>query len=226
MSSQEGKSVVIFGTGDFARIAAVYLREDSPHTVVAFTVNKEYIQGSSLLGIDVVPFESIAESHPPDSHAMFVAVGFKRVNKARAEVYEQCKAMGYGCISYVSSRASHVGEFTVGDNCFIFEENVIQPFVTIGNNVVLWSGNHVGHDATIEDHCFIASHAVISGHARIGAYSFVGVNATFRDGVTVGPENVIGAGALILKDTKPQAVHAARHTDALKMLSPDLKSFQ
>ena len=50
-----------------------------------------------------------------------------------------------------------------GDNCFILEDNTVQPFVTIGNNVTLWSGNHIGHDSVIEDDCFISSHVVVSG---------------------------------------------------------------
>ena len=37
------KSVVIFGIGDFAQVADVYLTEDSPHEVVAFTVNQKYV---------------------------------------------------------------------------------------------------------------------------------------------------------------------------------------
>jgi sugar O-acyltransferase (sialic acid O-acetyltransferase NeuD family) len=206
------EKVVVFGTGDFARIAAVYLDVDSPYEVVAFTVSEQYLTGEPLLGREVVPFEQIASLYPPDEYAMFVAIGFSRVNQARAEIYEQAKAEGYRLISYVNSKADTWGEIEVGDNTFIFEENVIQPFVRIGSNVVLWSGNHIGHDSTIEDHCFIASHAVISGNVTIGEYSFVGVNATFRDGVTVGPRNIIGAGALIMKNTQDGAVHSVRGT--------------
>jgi sugar O-acyltransferase (sialic acid O-acetyltransferase NeuD family) len=206
------EKVVVFGTGDFARIAAVYLDVDSPHEVVAFTVSEQYLTGEPLLGREVVAFEQIESRYPPDDYAMFVAIGFSRVNQARAEIYDQAKAKGYRLISYVNSKADTWGEIEVGDNTFIFEENVIQPFVRIGCNVVLWSGNHIGHDSTIEDHCFIASHAVISGNVTIGEYSFVGVNATFRDGIKVGPRNIIGAGALIMKNTQEGAVHSVRGT--------------
>lgn len=218
--------VVIFGTTDFAKIARVYLREDSPHEVVAFSVHGQYIQSKDFMGLPIVPFEELQERHPPGDFSMLVAIGFKRINKLRAEMYAQCKAKGYGLISYINSKTSHWGETAIGDNCFIFEENVIQPYVTIGNNVVLWSGNHIGHDSTIGDHCFISSHVVVSGHCKVGDYSFLGVNATLRDGITIGAENVIGAGAVILKDTAFQAVHATRHTQAIETLSPDLKSFQ
>jgi sugar O-acyltransferase (sialic acid O-acetyltransferase NeuD family) len=220
------KKVVLFGTGDFARVACVYLRMDSAYEVAAFTANESRITDRRLLDLDVVPFETIEQTHPPDQFAMFVAIGFKRLNKARAEIYNQCKAKGYELISYINSKAVQWGEITVGDNCFIFENNVLQPFVRIGNDVILWSGNHIGHDSVIGDHCFIASHAVISGNVKIGSHCFIGVNATFRDGITVGPECVIGAGALILKDTKPGEVYAAEGTPVSKVPSSRLKSFQ
>jgi acetyltransferase-like isoleucine patch superfamily enzyme len=88
----------------------------------------------------------------------------------------------------------------------VFENNVIQPFVRIGSDTVLWSGNHVGHDATIGSHCFVSSHVVVSGRAVVGDYCFLGVNSTLRDGVTLGDGCVVGAGAVVLKDAAPGSV--------------------
>lgn len=208
--------VVLFGIGDFGRVAYRYLQEDSLHDVVAFTAHQRYCTSPQFLGVPLVPFERLEETYPPARVAMFVALGFSRVNQARAEIYAECKARGYELISYVSSQAMHLGELDIGDNCFIFEGNVIQPFVRIGNDVILWSGNHVGHDVTIEDHVFIASHAVLSGNVTIGEYSFVGVNATFRDGVTVASHCIIGARALIMKDTVEGGIYAERGTRQLE----------
>jgi sugar O-acyltransferase (sialic acid O-acetyltransferase NeuD family) len=217
--------VVIFGVGDFAGVARVYLEADSPHRVVAFTANERYLDGPELAGLPTTPLETLVETHPPDRYSMFVAIGFSGVNQARPEVYEECKARGYELISYVNSRATYWGELVLGDNCFVFEENVIQPNVRIGNDVILWSGNHIGHDSTIEDHVFIASHAVISGNVTIGESSFVGVNATFRDGITVAPRCVIGAGALIMKDTVKGGVYSVRGTEPAEKKSWDLSGF-
>ena len=219
------KPVVIFGVGDFARIAAVYLREDSDHEVAAFTVDAQYLVQDELLGLPVLPFEKLAATHGPDEYAMFVAIGFSRVNKSRAEVYHRCKALGYELISYVSSAAHVLVPVEMGDNCFVFEANVIQPFVRLGNNVILWSGNHIGHDSVIGDHCFIASHAVISGNVTIGDSCFVGVNATFRDAVNVAPECVIGASAVVMGDTERGAVLAVRGTEPIGKKSWELKNF-
>src|SRR5581483_6632136 len=202
------RPVVIFGTGDLAQLACVYLRADSPHQVAAFTVHAAYLKETRLLGLDVVPFETLTQTHPPEAYDMFVAVGYKRVNKAREEIYHECKARGYKLITYVNSKAAVWGEVTLGDNCFIFEENVIQPFVTIGNNVICWSGNHIGH------------------HARIGDHCFVGVNATFRDGVKIGRGCVIGAGAAIMKDTSDEEVYAVKTTEVSRVKSHQLRGFK
>jgi acyl-[acyl carrier protein]--UDP-N-acetylglucosamine O-acyltransferase len=102
---------------------------------------------------------------------------------------------------------------------------VIQPHVRIGSDVILWSGNHIGHDSTIEDHVFIASHAVISGNVTIGESTFVGVNATFRDGIRVAPRCVIGAAAVIMKDTAEGGVYSVRGTEPIEKKSWDLTGF-
>ena len=63
-------NVVLFGTGDFARAARVYLDADSPHEVVAFTVHERYREATTLEGLPVVAFEEMAERYPPDANAM------------------------------------------------------------------------------------------------------------------------------------------------------------
>jgi sugar O-acyltransferase (sialic acid O-acetyltransferase NeuD family) len=217
--------VVLFGTGDFARTARVYLETDSAHRVTAFTVHERFVESSSLDGVPVVAFEGLMHSYPPDRCSMFVAIGFSGVNRMRRGIYDQCKAMGYELITYVNSKATYWDELQIGDNCFVFENNVIQPNVHVGNDVIIWSGNHIGHDARIEDHCFIASHVVISGNVTIGESCFVGVNATFRDGVTVAPRCVIGAGALVMRDTIEGGVYSVRGTEPLTKKSWELSNF-
>ena len=216
--------VVLFGTGDFARVASVYLKQDSPYNVVAFSVHEAFRNEPTLLGKPVVPFEKLQAEYPPAQCAMFVAMGFSRLNKARAEIYHACKALGYNLITYVNSKAAVWGDVEFGDNCFVFENNVLQPFVKIGHDTILWSGNHIGHDAVIGNHCFITSHAVISGNVKIGNNCFVGVNATIRDGVTVGDESVIGAGALILKDAAPSSVFQGQATLVSRVPSHRLRA--
>ena len=218
------RPAVIFGITDFAEVAKVYLDADSPYSVRAFTVHERFLgERTELLGIPIVPFERLVESHPPADYDVFVALGFSGNNRARTTVYEEVKSKGYDFVTYVSTRTSHVGHFTVGKNSFVFENNVIQPFVSIGDNTILWSGNHIGHHSTIGNNCFLASHVVVSGHCTIGDNTFIGVNATLRHGVVVAPDCIIGAGALILKDTVAKGVYKAKGTEPDARTSDQLK---
>lgn len=201
--------VVIFGAGDIAKLAHVYLTTDSPHAVVAFAVDSQFRTADTFRGLPLVDFESLPARYPAADYSMFIAMAYRRMNHDRAGAYERAKALGYTLVSYVSSRCTFLTDEPTGDNCFILEDNTVQPFVKIGSNVTLWSGNHIGHDAVIEDHCFISSHVVVSGHVRVGSYSFVGVNATLRNGISIAPRTLIGAGAVIMKDTIPKGVYLA-----------------
>jgi sugar O-acyltransferase (sialic acid O-acetyltransferase NeuD family) len=202
--------LILFGTGGFAEVARAMFELDSPHDVVAFTVD-EPLQ-DTFAGLPLVPFAELAQRFPPDEHAMFVAVGYRRVNRLRAELCARARAAGYELVSYLSSKASHWGDTAIGANTFVFEDNTLQPFVTLGEGVVLWSGNHIGHHATIGDYCFVTSHVVIAGFTRVGAYSFLGVNATLRDDIEIGESNVIGAGALIMRSTQDHEVYVPERT--------------
>jgi sugar O-acyltransferase (sialic acid O-acetyltransferase NeuD family) len=133
------------------------------------------------------------------------------------------KALGYVLVSYVSSRCSYLSQHQPGDNCFILEDNTIQPYVRIGNDVTLWSGNHIGHDSTIGDHCFISSHVVVSGHVQIGESCFIGVNATLRNSITIGSHTLIGAGAVIMKNTPPRAVYLGTRAERFSKSSDQVE---
>lgn len=205
--------IVVFGLGDIARLAHFYFSSDSPHRVVAFTVDGAYKTADTFEGVPVVPFDEVAASYPPATHGMFIALSYTGMNQVRADKYAAAKALGYTLVNYVSSRATCLTQHPVGDNCFILEDNTVQPFVRIGSNVTLWSGNHIGHDSTIGDHCFISSHVVVSGHVTIGTHCFVGVNATIRNGVTLGERTLVGAGALVMKSTPAKSVWVANRTE-------------
>jgi sugar O-acyltransferase (sialic acid O-acetyltransferase NeuD family) len=214
--------LIIIGAGVTARMAHYYFTHDSDHQVEAFAVTREYLKGKEFLGLPVVAFEDIVRIYPPAEYCAFVALGYSKMNKPRAEKYAETKALGYRLVNYISSRCSFLTQMPIGDNCLILEDNTIQPFVTIGNDVTLWSGNHIGHDVIIEDHCYLTSHVVVSGFTHIHPYCFIGVNATLRNAITVARETLIGAGAVIMKDTEEQGVYLPERAKLFKMKSFEL----
>jgi len=218
------KPLVIFGSGDIAQLAHYYFSTDSNYEVVAFTADANYIKESEFCGLPVIAFEDVAEKYPPDSYDFFVALSYSKLNAIRKEKFLAAKEMGYKLVSFISSRATVLNEGRIGENCFIFEDNTIQPFVTIGDNVTLWSGNHIGHHSVIHNHTFIASHVVISGGVEIGESCFIGVNATLRDHLKIGDRCIVGAGALLLENADPEGVYMGRATERSRVPSSRIKN--
>lgn len=222
------KPLVIFGNAEIAELARFYFDNDSEYRVVAFTVDDSFAVGNSFQGLPLVLFSEVRKKFPPAEYEMHVALSYARLNRLRQEKYEQARAAGYHLASYVCSRSVVWSDLSIGDNCFILENQTIQPGVRIGNNVMIWSGNHLGHGTQIDDHVYIASHVVISGHCKIGARSFLGVNATLRDFCTVGKDCFVAMGADVARDmpdggvalSTPAEVYEAddRRANALKKM--------
>jgi len=198
----KNKKLVIYGIGETADIAYEYFTHDSDYEVVAFTVDAEYKKEETHLGLPVVDFALLEKEYPAVAFEIFAASTYNKLNRVRTKMYKAAKAKGYTCANYISSKAFVWHNVQLGENVMIFENNVIQHLVKIGNNVVLWSGNHVGHQTIIEDNVYLSSHCVISGFCVIGAYSFLGVNCTFNDNIKLGKDNIVGSGALIVKNTE------------------------
>jgi sugar O-acyltransferase (sialic acid O-acetyltransferase NeuD family) len=216
------KPLVIVGTGLFAEVVSAYLAEYTNYTIVAYACHDRFRESAEYLGKPLVALETLTATHPPESVDVFVAIGYRKMNSLREAVFNEVEASGYHCISFVHPGVKIWASSTVGRNVFIFEDNTIQPFTHIGDNTMLWSGNHVGHHSRIGRHCFISSHVVISGSCTVGDNVFMGVNATLHDGLHIGDRCLIGAGAIIAKSTNHGEVFVPASTKPFPKSSSEI----
>lgn len=198
------EKVVIFGTGVFAEVVWYYLTQDSRYEVVAFTETEPKDQ--KFHELPIINFDSLVDLYPPNEFSMFVSVGYSQMNQLREKYYHEAKDKGYKLINYIHPSVILWDNQSIGDNCFVFEDNTIQPFVRIGSNNIFWSGNHIGHHSSIGNHNFISSHVVVSGNVQIGNNNFMGVNSMTHDSIEIGNYNLIAAGAIIAKSIKDKVV--------------------
>jgi sugar O-acyltransferase (sialic acid O-acetyltransferase NeuD family) len=217
------RKLLIFGAGEYAEVAGYYFSRDASREIAAYVVDDAFVAQDRVGDIPVVPWSEAMTRFPPSDFDVFVAIGYSRLNRLRVEKAAAVKEAGYDLAALLHSKAIAWDGFQLCENTLILEHNTLQPFSEVGRNVVMWSGNHLGHHSKIEDGCFIASHVVIAGGVRIGAESFIGINVTLRDHITVGRRNVIGAAAVILADTKDDAVFAATATPMSKIPSSRLR---
>jgi len=217
------KKLIIFGQGLYTEIAHQYFTDDSEYEVVCFTKDDDYIDSNTYLGLPMVEFSKIQDSYPPDQFDMHIAVSYTELNHLRERIFHEAKKKGYNLPSYISSKCNILTKYPIGENCFIFEDNTIQPFVKIEDNVILWSGNHIGHHSVIKSHNFISSHVVVSGQCTVESNCFIGVNSTIGHEVIIGSETLVGAGSTITKNTEPGSVYVPAKSVKLERKSNTFK---
>jgi sugar O-acyltransferase (sialic acid O-acetyltransferase NeuD family) len=201
--------VVLFGTGRGADVAFRFLKRDSDHEVCGFATDRKYIKTDTFHDLPVVAFEEVEQRFPPDRHKMLILLGYQRMNALRAEKYLAAKARGYSFISYVNSQFYRAEDLDVGENCFILDNQSISLDVRIGNNVVMWSSNHIGDLSTIGDHAWLASHVTVAAEVDVQPFCFLGIGATVANKIRLGQRTFVGANALVASDTAENSVHVA-----------------
>ena len=132
--------IVMFGTGTGADAARRYFERDSPHEIVGYIVDREFLTAPTFNGRPVVAVDEAIAKFPPDEVLAFVPLGSSRMNTLRAEKYQLLKSLGYRFVSYVHASNQLKGHCEIGENCFVLENQSVNFDAGIGNNVVIWSG--------------------------------------------------------------------------------------
>lgn len=99
------------------------------------------------------------------------------------------------------------GRVEIGPDCIIREHVTIHSPVSgetrIGASVYLMNHSHVGHDATIEDECWIFPSCNVGGYARIQRGASLGMGTSVHQWVIVGPFAMTAMNAAANRDVPP-----------------------
>lgn len=192
------KKLIIYGTGELAEVADYYFGLNSDYNTEYFMVDKDYANSTTFNGKPVILFEDLENNNSfIKDYYFFTAIGFSSNNTNRKNIFKKLNTLGANFANFISEDAIVAENVSLGKNLFILEQNNIQPFCNIGDNVIMWSGNHIGHHSNIGAHCFITSHVVVSGGVEIGESSFLGVNSTIVDHVSLKNKTFVKANSLI-----------------------------
>ncbi|QSX77454.1 acetyltransferase [Agrilutibacter solisilvae] len=197
--------IVVFGAGQIADVARIYIDAHGPDRIVGFTVDDAFRTGDTFAGRPQVSWEQLERSFPPDRVKLLGPLSFRKLNEFRKARFQEGKARGYTFASFIHP-SCNVYTDRIGENCFILDNNTLQPFVEIGDNVILWSNNHIGHHSRIGDHCFLSSHIGISSNVTLGEECFMAGKSSIDYGRSVGARCFLGPAAVVLADLPPDTV--------------------
>jgi sugar O-acyltransferase (sialic acid O-acetyltransferase NeuD family) len=197
--------LVIFGTGHSAEVVRIYLGRYSTHRIVGFTVDAPYATADRFHDLPVVPWDRLEEFFPPDQVELLGPISYAGMNELRRDRYREGTARHYRFASFVHPD-THIHADHVGGHCFILEKTIVEPFVRIGDNAVIWGGCHIGHNTVIGDDCFLSGDVLLGARVRIGNRCFLAARAAVRGDVTIGDACLLGFGVTVQRDLVPGSV--------------------
>ena len=200
------KKLLIFGSHEISELATYYFNKEEKYEIQGYVLDDDYVDKDNFLNKPIIPYSDVRKKFSNKEFCFHVAISFKQHNQLREKKYKQVKEDGFELISYIDPNSIISDTATFGDNCFILENQTIQYDVNVGNNVVIWSGNHIGHGSIIKNHVYISSHVVISGHVEIYERAFLGVNSAVKDFCKIGKDSFITMGANVTKNINPGSV--------------------
>lgn len=211
--------IIIFGLGTLGRCATQYFYDYSAQGIVTgFTVDPDYLDLSRdlyredpswTLGAPIVPFEkdAIIEHFGSARPRIFLAIGYNDHNRKREDKFHQCREWGFDVASFIHPSASIAGDAKIGDGIWIQEHCNIQNDVLVGDGYIGWASSHVGHSSILEPFVYQTTNSTICGNCHIEKNSFIAANSVIFPRVKLGNHSIVGAGAIITKDTDPYSVY-------------------
>ncbi|MDO3705948.1 acetyltransferase [Micromonospora sp. C28SCA-DRY-2] len=138
---------------------------------------------------------------PPDTHHV-IGIGDPRVRRA---VGQRVDRYGTPAASLVHPAAT-IGPDTVHGPGFVaFAGARVTTNVTIGRHVHLNQNVTVGHDSTFADYVSVNPLAAVSGDCHLAEGVLIGTTAAVLQGLRVGRDSTVGAGACVVRDV-PEGV--------------------
>ncbi|CAM4344811.1 acetyltransferase [Gillisia limnaea] len=213
----KNKKLFIYGVGGLADYAAYVFKNDSDFEVLGSCIEKTYLEKNPNDSKETKIYEDIEDKLLQENTFLFIAVGN---NIVRERIYNMSKHKGIKMATYISSKASTWENLVIGENCFIGEGSVIQPFVKIGNNCILF-GARLGHHTVMGDHVLLSG-PTIGGNVRVGDFSFIGLNSVVLQNLEIGSKNIIGMGVAIKTSTGEGEVYSSPNFTKRKVSFDDI----
>lgn len=199
------KKIIIFGDNPIAQMLYEDMLRHSSKAfdVVAFTVDEGFLKADTFCGKPLVSFREIKNLFPPDEYAIISTVDAPSKMRNRLEVFARIKAEGYSTPNYISPLAD------VSDSIIMSENNLIMAFACVGSGGRMGDANfirqntYLGHNFVIGNGNTISAGCTIAGCCTFGDSSYIGIGATLIDHLRVANDTLIGAGAVVIRDTEP-----------------------
>jgi acetyltransferase EpsM len=186
---------IIYGAGGHAKVAidAARLAGLSP-TLVLDDSGKL----TTFLDLPIQPGSSLNQIKPPFNY--FIAIGN---NQIRAKLFAHLQSLGGTPTTIIHPNTTISPLAQIGPGTIIAAGAIINPGAKIGANCVINTAASVDHDCVLHDHVFIAPGVRLAGTVTVEESANIFTGAIVIPNLRIGANATVGAGAVVLRDVRP-----------------------
>ena len=196
------KSLLILGCGGHGRVVADVAQETG-YDRIAF-LDDAYRSFSTSDPWEVLGPTDMVSALKKEWPVAIAAYGD---NAERSSAHEMLLRYGYIVASVIHPAAIVSNRACVGQGVFVAPAAVINTGASIGDGVIINTLSCVDHDSVVEVGAHIAPGAVLAGNVRVGERSMLGASSSVRQGIRIGPDIIVGMGAVVVKDLADPGVY-------------------
>jgi sugar O-acyltransferase (sialic acid O-acetyltransferase NeuD family) len=132
----------------------------------------------------------------PDSWGWIAAAGDNRVRQEQSEAIGEGPWPADAMASVIAPSATIGAGAILGAGAFVGHHAHIGPMARLGTGVIVNTSAIVEHDCMIADYAHVSVHATVAGKSRVGCRTFICTGSTVIDGICIGDDIILGAGAV------------------------------
>lgn len=173
-------------------------------------IGKYFVEYPVLGNIDAI-------KNYPSSIAIVIGIAFPII---KFNIIRKIKDYGYTNFPSFISKSTWVSKsVSIGEGSIIYPGVTINYNCLIGNFAIINMNCSIGHDCTLEDFVSLAPGVLLGGNTTIGHATQMGIGSKSIQGINVGQNCIVGAGAVIVKEVPNTVVVVGNPAKIIKQTS-------
>ncbi len=196
------KKIIVLGSGGHAKVVIDILNLMPNIQIIGVTSNS-IEKGNSFFGYPVIGNDEEIIKYDPLTHSIAMGLGGYRNNDLRVQAYNYVKNIGFSFINTIHPSAIISKKIKMGEGITIFPGVIINTDVEINNNVIIATGSSIDHETIIQKNTLISAGVTIGAYSIIGEECLIALGSKIISGINIANNTLVGAGAVVVKDTIP-----------------------
>ncbi len=195
---KNSRSLLLVAASGLAREALAIIKAHKLYDVIGFLDDSPALVGATVDGIPVLGPAAAVTSYPDADILVCAGRGI-----VRERIVARLELLGVSPARYatvVHPAVEIPATCQVGAGSIILGGVVLTTAVAVGQHVVVMPNVTLTHDCVLQDYATVCAGVALGGTVTVGRAAYVGMNASVREGVSVGPQGILGMGSVLLTD--------------------------